>query len=150
MANSMFKQAVSYALEELGLEVELKAEQMLAIESIVLNCKDVLAILPTGFGKSLIYQILPGIFDFLTKQRNLGKSVVKDQAMVLVVSPLNALMRDQISKLNEKGICTYMVQGQYVNVEDTRGEEYPYKSSHEFIEKSELSHTFCSSGGLCE
>lgn len=117
----MFKQAVSYALEELRLEVELKAEQMLAIESIVLNSKDVLAILPTGFGKSLIYQILPGVFDFLTKQRNHGTA---DQAMVLVVSPLNALMRDQISKLNEKGICAYMVQGQYVNVEDTRGEEY--------------------------
>ena len=27
--------------------------------------KDVLAVLPTGFGKSLIYQILPAVFDFL-------------------------------------------------------------------------------------
>ena len=117
-----FEQAISSSLEELGLGVELKAEQRLAIESIVLNSRDVLAILPTGFGKSLIYQILPGVFDFLT--RHSGTTAVKNQAMVLVVSPLNALMRDQISKLNEKGFSAYMVQGQFVNVEDSRGEEY--------------------------
>ena len=55
-----FKQAILSALEELGLKMELK-EQMLAIESIVLKSRDVLAILPAGFGKSLIFQILPGV-----------------------------------------------------------------------------------------
>ena len=123
-SDNSFKRAISSALEELGLNMEMKEEQMLAIESIVLKSRDVLAILPTGFGKSLIYQILPGVFDNLTGHRHFGKTVVKDQAMVLVVSPLNALMRDQITKLNEKGVSSYMVQGQFINVEDGRGEEY--------------------------
>ena len=71
----------------------------------------------------MIYQVLPGVFDFISGQQH-SAAVNKDQAMVLVVSPLNALMRDQISKLNGKGVSAHMVQGQFVNVEDSRGEEY--------------------------
>ena len=112
----VFEQAISSTLNELGL-VSLKKEQRQAVEAIVMNCRDVLGVLPTGFGKSLIYQVLPGVFDFIS-----GSSC-KDRAIVLVVSPLNALMRDQISKLNERGVSSFMVQGNLVQVEDTRGEE---------------------------
>ena len=45
-------------------DVKLKDEQFRAVES-VLRGKDVLAVLPTGFGKSLIYQILPDVFDYM-------------------------------------------------------------------------------------
>jgi ATP-dependent DNA helicase RecQ len=55
----------------------------------------VLAVLPTGFGKSLIYQILPGIFDFVRS----GCEPERQDSVVLVVSPLSALMRDQLKKL---------------------------------------------------
>lgn len=117
---SSLNQAIPSALSELGLNVTLKEEQILAVESVV-NSKDVLAVLPTGFGKSLIYQILPGVFDFLSMHQH---SAAKGKALILVVSPLNALMQDQISKLNERGVSAYMVKGQKVNVEDSRGEEY--------------------------
>ena len=112
----VFEQALSASLSELGFE-SLKKEQRQAVESIVMDGRDVLAVLPTGFGKSLIYQVLPGVFDFIE-----GSS--EHRAIVLVISPLNALMRDQISKLNEKGVTSYMVQGRRVQVEDSRGEEY--------------------------
>ena len=50
-------------LKDLGSEV-LKREQSQAVESVVLKRKDVLAVLPTGFGKSLIYQVLAGVFAY--------------------------------------------------------------------------------------
>ncbi len=64
-----------------------------AIIASVLNGNDTLAILPTGGGKSICYQVpallKPGIF--------------------LVVSPLIALMRDQVEQLRKRGITAYAI-----------------------------------------
>ncbi|MFP2997530.1 ATP-dependent DNA helicase RecQ [Spongiivirga sp. MCCC 1A20706] len=61
----------------------------------VLDKKDVLAILPTGGGKSICFQIpalaMPGI--------------------CIVVSPLIALMKDQVRQLQEKGIKAIAITG---------------------------------------
>jgi ATP-dependent DNA helicase RecQ len=54
----------------------------------VLAKKDALAVLPTGAGKSLCYQF----------------TAVYSQQLVIVVSPLIALMKDQVSSLIKKGI----------------------------------------------
>ena len=54
----------------------------------VLSGKDTLAVMPTGGGKSLCYQIPALIFDGLT----------------VVVSPLMSLMKDQMRQLTELGI----------------------------------------------
>ena len=54
----------------------------------VLSEKDVLALLPTGGGKSICFQV---------------PALLKD-GMCLVISPLIALMQDQVSNLQEKGI----------------------------------------------
>ena len=42
----------------------LKAEQMKVVTS-VLQGRDVFAVLPTGYGKTLCYAVLPGAFDYL-------------------------------------------------------------------------------------
>ena len=75
--------------------VKLKDEQFCAVES-VLRGKDVLAVLPTGFGKSLIYQIFPDVFDYMSANSHLRERCVG--SLILVVSQLNALMCDQITK----------------------------------------------------
>ena len=56
---------------------------------------------PTGYGKSLVFQVLPRLWREREETRA-TTSVTK--SVVLVVSPLNALMYDQISKLRARGV----------------------------------------------
>ena len=89
-----FNLAIEYARRVLGKEkLALKQAQRHAIYQIVSEGKDVLAVLPTGFGKSLVYQILAPIFDYL----NCGMEPDdKQKSSLVIVSPLNALIQDQI------------------------------------------------------
>lgn len=70
----------------------------------ILNDQNVLAIMPTGGGKSLCYQIPAMLFDGLT----------------LVISPLIALMKDQVDALNENGIPATFINSSLDNMEMNR------------------------------
>ena len=92
----LFHEAIKFSLEKLGKpDLKLKREQFEAIRALCVERKDVLAVLPMGFGKSLIYQILPAIFDFLRNRRDKQE----ENSVVIVVSPLNALIKGQLKKL---------------------------------------------------
>lgn len=58
----------------------------------VMDGRDVLAILPTGGGKSLVYQV----------------PAVASRGLALVVSPLVALMHDQVEALRRRGVPAAM------------------------------------------
>ena len=91
------------ALNHLNLQpLTLREDQENTIRNIVENQKDFLVVLPTGFGKSLIFQSLPFIFDLWLEV---------DHSFILAVSPLNALMPDQIIKLQNLQLPTLMVRG---------------------------------------
>ena len=68
----------------------LNPYQKKAISEFVKEKSDILANLPTGYGKSLVYQALPTVFDSLT---------VRSGHIVVVVSTLVNLMRDQVQSL---------------------------------------------------
>ncbi len=76
------------ARERFGFEA-LRPHQA-EVLSHVLDNKDCLAVLPTGSGKTLCYAL---------------PALVRD-GLVLVVSPLIALIRDQLEKLNAAGVAT--------------------------------------------
>ena len=80
-------------------QFQIKPKQKEALQKIVLNGQDCLIVLPTGYSKSLIYQLLPSLLDRVSKDSS------KDKSVVIVVSPLNALIDDQINKLNALGVC---------------------------------------------
>ena len=82
----MIEKARKVLSEVFGFEEFLSGQQEIVGE--ILAGRDGLAVMPTGGGKSLCYQ-LPGL--------------VKE-GVTLVVSPLIALMKDQVDALQDKGV----------------------------------------------
>jgi ATP-dependent DNA helicase RecQ len=79
--------AMEKVLHQLGISA-LKPKQKRVLRYILDHNRDVFALLPTGYGKSLCYTI-PHLIS--------GKNVI-------VISPLISLMKDQHDNLNTKGI----------------------------------------------
>src|SRR4051812_44543672 len=98
-----------------GLE-SLRPAQDLVIQS-VMQSKHTLAVMPTGAGKSLCYQLpallLPG--------------------MTVVVSPLIALMKDQHDKLTQLGIAASQINSAIPADELKAGHDSINKAEAEFV-----------------
>ena len=85
-----------------------------AIRSFVMG-KDVFVIVPTGSGKSACYVALTLVFDSL---RKLKCKTEPHHSIVLVISPLTALMKDQVAKYGHILQCAFIadekdIQGAY-------------------------------------
>jgi superfamily II DNA helicase RecQ len=91
--NSFFH-SILYALERCKFEdVFLKAQQYKILDAITSE-KDVICVLPTGYGKSIIFQLLPYVYEYHLEK----------ESIVLVVAPLNAIIDDQIQNLRKRGL----------------------------------------------
>ena len=98
--DDLFQAAISKSLHKLNKAgMEIREKQYEALLSVVKNKNDTICVLPTGYGKSLIYQLLPYMFDFYRGCDDNG--LYSFSSFVLVISPLNALMIDQISRLKD-------------------------------------------------
>ena len=87
--------AIEETVQKLGYS-RATDNQALAIWEFVLG-RDVFVMLPTGSGKSLCYAALPFVFDAL-------KGEVNFSSIVIVVSPLQSIMVDQVRKYSAKGV----------------------------------------------
>ena len=85
---------------ECDMSIQLKSKQREAIETFVRG-SDVFVSLPTGFGKSLCFVLLPLIYDTLRQKSN--------TSIVICVSPLTSLMMEQSAKYSVQGItCAFV------------------------------------------
>ena len=75
---------------------ELK-EQQRVIAGDFLSGRDVFGCLPTGFGKSICYLLLPRAFDLLRKRP-------EGTCIIIVIAPLTSLMEDQVESCTRRGI----------------------------------------------
>ena len=85
------KEAIFESLKYFPDVRDLKPEQRLIVEHVVRK-KDVFAALPTGFGKSLTFQILPSVFKVLLDQ---GFNMPAFP-LVIVVSPLSSILKTRL------------------------------------------------------
>jgi ATP-dependent DNA helicase RecQ len=88
--------------EQFGLE-EFRLGQRAAIETVLGN-KDVLVVMPTGSGKSMIYQV----------------AALASTGTALIVSPLIALMKDQVDKLQTLGLQATFINSSLSSAEQQR------------------------------
>ena len=98
------EQTVELVCAELGYTT-LKDKQKQVIVDFV-SGRDVFAALPTGYGKSLCYGSLPGVFDKMQQTQG---------SIIIVVSPLLALMKDQVDSFAKKGISSAYVSSEQEN-----------------------------------
>ena len=96
---------------------ELKPIQFEIIKKIVEETKDVCAILATGFGKSICYQL-----PFLITKKN-----------VIVISPLIALMLEQGQEMTSKGIPTAIFNSETTLKKKSEEKEEIIKGNNKLI-----------------
>ena len=75
-----------------GREIVLKPEQESAVRALLAD-RDVMAVLPTGYGKSLIYQMF-------VRAKNYE---LNGNAAILVISPLKSIIEDQLQEMELLG-----------------------------------------------
>ncbi|MYM28518.1 RecQ family ATP-dependent DNA helicase [Duganella sp. CY15W] len=118
MATSINKQIERLLRKVFGIDA-LRDGQQRVIDSVMAG-RDTLAVMPTGSGKSLCYQLPARLLDGLT----------------VVVSPLISLMKDQAEKLEEAGIAS----AAQVNSSLSRADEL---EALEAIEGADKDIVFC-------
>ena len=93
---SSAKECVAQAIETLNVvrgnqqQIILKEEQQAAVEKLLLG-QDVLAVLPTGYGKTMIFTVL------VLPSRRAEKDI---STCILVIYPLTSVTADQISEMH--------------------------------------------------
>ena len=104
------------ALQHFGIE-KLQEAQLESIRAVVAK-ENVFVFLKTGSGKTLCFSLVPLVF----------KDLLKKEVAVLVVSPLIALMKQQVADLESGGHAAVYLCGENKEIagEDQVGQDVPH------------------------
>ena len=90
---------VQFALNQGNFpDLIFKPAQIKCLE-FLLNGHDVIGVLPTGFGKSMLFHLLPHLIPVKTRKN-----------IVIVVCPLNSIIEDQLGVLKDRNIVADVIQ----------------------------------------
>ena len=108
--NKRFEEAFDFIMHIFKVE-KLYDDQVKLIKAFC-NGSNVFFNAPTGYGKSIVYQCLPWVFDMLQEQ-TIGFSTL------IVVTPLQSLMEDQCNRMKEIGISSIALYSENASDEAT-------------------------------
>ena len=124
----------------------LKPKQVVCLETIYKG-NDLMCILPTGYGKSLIFHLIPCLMyarnnkqdDSFVRWKSLGITAKEVSSIIIVISPLNALIQDQISRLGLSGLRASAISVKDVkNIPDEENFDSSYDFDFKLCEKDQL------------
>ena len=97
----MFYSSLHFAIVNSSYwNINLKPKQVKCLEAIYTG-RDTIGVLPTGYGKSIIFHLLPGLFLDKLNSRSSTQPDSPIHPVIVVVSPLNSLISDQIRRSTE-------------------------------------------------
>ena len=95
----MFYSSIHFAIStSIYNNINVKPKQVKCLEA-VYNGRDLVAVLLTGYRKSMIFHLLPALL--YDKERSEARNSAILRPIVIVVSPLNALTKDQIRRISQ-------------------------------------------------
>ncbi|XP_022780304.1 ATP-dependent DNA helicase hus2/rqh1-like [Stylophora pistillata] len=122
VSETVFEEIVSIALEYRFQNIQALSEEKKKALHGLINMKDVFTVLPTGHGKSLIFQIQPDLCPQLSVR---GYSYPKNP-IIVVIFPLKSLMESHIRELQSYGLTGAAVSGDEVNDDAILRGEYSF------------------------
>lgn len=123
-----FESAVQNVCQVFGVE-KLFPEQFKALKAFVSGV-DVLLNLPTGFGKSLVFQMAPLVHAELSR----GHDGFAANPIIIMISPLVSLMEDQTNFLRKFGISAASIgEDKALDLRIEKGECFVVFSSPESL-----------------
>ena len=99
----------------------LKLEQVLPIVQFVMR-KDVFAVLPTGFGKSVIFQVIPSICSMLAP-RGLD---YPEKPIIVIICPLVSLINSHIQELRCREFSAAFLSGDDIDEKEIERGDYSF------------------------
>ena len=116
-------------------ELKLKGEQEMAVQELLAG-HHVLAVLPTGYGKSTIFTM------FLLATEEIRELCATQgnhlPSSVLIISPLRSIIEDQITEMRSMGVSAVELSSNNVEQVVRSSPQFIYASGESVIEKAFL------------